>query len=192
MLARDPGFKPWVAKIGPIHIPEFEGTPFEYLVRSICHQQLAKKAADTIHERVVALMDEVTPEAMLTLSDEEMRGAGLSRNKLVAMRDLSTRTLTAEVGLEDLDAQSDEEVVRRLTLVRGIGQWTAHMYLMFKLRRPDIWPVKDLGVRSGFRKIQQLPELPAPRELAELGEPFRPWRSAAAWYCYRAVETDLD
>jgi len=191
-LLRDPDFRPWVVKAGPIRIPRFNGTPFEYLVRSICHQQLAGKAASTIHGRLVDLMEEVAPKPMLDQSDEALRGVGLSRSKIAAVRDLSSKILTGEVGVDDLDDQSDEEIARRLLRVRGIGDWTAHMYLMFKLRRPDIWPTTDLGVRSGFRKIHDLPELPVPKELADLGEPHRPWRSAVAWYCYRALEIELD
>lgn len=191
-MGRDPRFKPWVAKAGTIRIPVFQGTPFEYLVRSICHQQLGKKAAETIHGRVSELLGSVTPLSALNQSDEALRATGLSNNKVAAVRDLATKILTGEVGVEDLDEQSDEEVVRRLVQVRGIGQWTAHMYLMFKLRRPDVWPAKDLGVRSGYRKIHGLEEMPSPKELVKLGDPYRPWRSAAAWYCYRALEMELE
>lgn len=191
-LLRDPDFRPWVTQIGPIRIPEFEGTPFFYLVRSVCHQQLAGKAADAIHGRVVELLGEVTPERSLAVPDDALRRAGLSRNKVAAIHDLATKIVTGEVGVEDLDEQSDSEIIRRLTQVKGIGEWTAQMYLMFKLRRPDVWPIKDLGVRSGLQKVLGLGSMPKPKELKALGERYRPWRSAAAWYCYRVLDVERE
>jgi DNA-3-methyladenine glycosylase II len=191
-LGGDPVFSPWVERIGSVRIPEFSDEPFVYLTRAIIYQQLATAAARAIHGRfVAALGGEVTPAKVLRAREETLRGAGLSAAKLAAIRDLATKVRADEVELADLDAQPDEEVVRRLTLVRGIGPWTAHMYLMFRMHRPDVWPVGDLGVRAGYAKIHGLRAHPTQKDLEPLGEPYRPWRSAAAWYCWRALETEV-
>ncbi len=166
--------------------------PFFYLARTICYQQLAGKAAATIHGRFVeALNGDVTPTKVLRVRETTLRKAGLSRAKLAAMRDLATKIRSGEVEVHDLGAQSDDEVVRRLVTVRGIGEWTAQMYLMFRLHRPDIWPTGDLGVRAGYGKAHGLDTAPSAKELEPLGAPYRPWRSAAAFYCWRILETDL-
>jgi DNA-3-methyladenine glycosylase II len=181
-----------VRRIGTIRLPTFGEEPFFYLARAIVYQQLATAAARTIHGRFVeALGGEVTPAKVLRVREARLRGAGLSASKLAAVRDLAAKVRTGEVDLSDLDEQTDEEVTRRLILVRGIGPWTAHMYLMFRMRRPDVWPVGDLGVRSGFAKIHALGDPPTQKELEPLGDAYRPWRSAAAWYCWRALETEV-
>ena len=191
-LGRDPTFGPWVRHIGSIRVPRYTDEPFYYLSRAIVYQQLATAAARTIHGRfVAALGGEVTPAKALRTSEAKLRAAGLSAAKLAAIRDLATKVRSGEVDVSDLEGQTDEEVVRRLTQVRGIGPWTAHMYLMFRLHRPDVWPVGDLGVRSGYAKIHALKAPPTQKELEPLGESYRPWRSAAAWYCWRALETKV-
>jgi 3-methyladenine DNA glycosylase/8-oxoguanine DNA glycosylase len=191
-LAEHAEFGPWVKRIGTIRLPVWRQEPFYYLARAICYQQLATKAAETIHGRFVdALGGDVSPGKVLRVRENTLRSAGLSRNKLAAIRDLATKVRSGEVELHDLEEQPDDEVVRRLVQVRGIGEWTAHMYLMFKLRRPDVWPVGDLGVRAGFAKIHGLEGHPTPKELEPLGEGHRPWRSVAAFYCWRALETEL-
>ncbi|HSH74497.1 MAG TPA: hypothetical protein VLA09_02240 [Longimicrobiales bacterium] len=191
-LGLDPAFGPWVRHVGPVRIPARTEDPFHYLARAIVYQQLAGAAARTIHGRFVeALTGEVTPERVLLTPEPILRGAGLSRNKLAAIRDLAIKVRSGEVQVGDLHEQSDSEVTRRLTLVRGIGPWTAHMYLMFRMHRPDVWPVGDLGVRAGFAKIHGMPEPPTQKELEPLGDAYRPWRSAAAYYCWRALETEL-
>ena len=191
-LKSDPAFGPWVRRIGSIHLPVSDVTPFFYLVRAICHQQLAGKAARTIHGRFIeAVGRDVSPENVLCLSESTLRAAGLSGNKLGAIRDLATKIQSGELEVHDLEMRSDEEIVSRLTLVKGIGEWTAHMYLMFRLRRPDVWPVGDLAVRAGYARVQGMAEDLSKKELRPLGDPYRPWRSAAAWYCYRALETEL-
>ena len=191
-LKSDPAFGPWVRRIGSIHLPVSDVTPFFYLVRAICHQQLAGKAARTIHGRFIeAVGRDVSPENVLCLSESTLRAAGLSGNKLGAIRDLATKIQSGELEVHDLEMRSDEEIVSRLTLVKGIGEWTAHMYLMFRLHRPDVWPVGDLAVRAGYARVQGMAEDLSKKELRPLGDPYRPWRSAAAWYCYRALETDL-
>ena len=191
-LKSDPAFGPWVRRIGSIHLPVSDVTPFFYLVRAICHQQLAGKAARTIHGRFIeAVGRDVSPENVLCLSESTLRAAGLSGNKLGAIRDLATKIQCGALELHDLEMRSDEEIVSRLTLVKGIGEWTAHMYLMFRLHRPDVWPVGDLAVRAGYARVQGMAEDLSKKELRPLGDPYRPWRSAAAWYCYRALETEL-
>ena len=188
-LAQDPAFASWVERIGPVRIPHLEDPPFAYLVRAICHQQLAGAAARTIHGRFVdALGGDVNPASVLSASEDASRGAGLSAAKLAAVRDLAEKVRAGEVRLDDLDRQHDDEVVRRLTRVKGIGTWTAQMFLLFRLRRPDVWPVGDLGVRQGYALIHGLDEPPTAKELDLLGCRLRPWRSAAAWYCYRALD----
>lgn len=191
-LLKDHAFGPWARHLGTIRVPVSSEDPFFYLVRAICYQQLAGKAARTIHGRFVdALKGEVSPERALGVRESTLRSAGLSRNKLAAIRDLATKILSGEVEVHDLDDQPDAEVVQRLTLVKGIGEWTAQMYLMFRLRRPDVWPVGDLGVRAGYAKVHELEALPTPKQLEPLGDAYRPWRSAVAWCCYRVLETEL-
>jgi DNA-3-methyladenine glycosylase II len=191
-LLKDPGFGPWVAHIGPIRVPASDDEPFVYLARSIVYQQLAGAAARTIHGRfVTALNGDVTPQKVLRVRVTTLRKAGLSAAKAAAVRDLAAKVRGGEVEVHDLEDQSNEEIIRRLTTVKGIGPWTAQMYLMFRLHRPDVWPVLDLGVRSGLRKILRLEEAPGPKDLEPLGERYRPFRSAAAFYCWRALENEL-
>lgn len=191
-LSRDPSFGPWVERIGGVRVPRRDDPPFAYLTRAICYQQLAGAAAASIHGRVVDVLDGgVHPEAVLEAPESDLRGAGLSAAKLAAIRDLATKVSTGEVRLDDLERRPDDEVVEHLTLVRGIGVWTAQMFLIFRLRRADVWPTGDLGVRQGYARIHGLDEPPTARELEPLGDRLRPWRSAAAWYCYRALELDV-
>lgn len=188
-LAADAAFGPWVERIGPPRLPRVTDPGFPYLARAIVYQQLAGAAAATIHGRFVeACGGSVSPRSVGKVSDERLRAAGLSRGKLAAVRDLTAKAASLE--LEALPWLDDREVVERLTRVRGIGPWTAHMFLIFALRRPDVWPTGDLGVRAGYARILGLEEVPAEKELLPLGEPYRPWRSAAAWYCWRALEVD--
>ncbi|MDX1495384.1 MAG: hypothetical protein R3253_15055, partial [Longimicrobiales bacterium] len=166
VLARDPVFGPWVEEIGPVEIAASSENPFCYLVRSICYQQLAGAAAATIHGRVVdVLQGHVSPGKVLSTAEPDLRDAGLSRNKLAAIRDLAERVDSGDVAIDDLDELGDDAVVERLTRVRGIGEWTAQMYLMFHLRRPDVWPVGDLGVREGWAWIHDLDPPPSAKEL---------------------------
>jgi len=165
-------------------------THFAALVQSIVYQQLAGAAASTIHRRLVAALGgDVTPEAMLRTAPEELRGAGLSGNKAASVCDLAAKVLDGTVVLEPrgLAREDDDEVIERLTTVRGIGRWTAEMFLMFQLRRLDVWPTGDLGVRRGFGVAWGIP-MPSAKELGPLGDPFRPYRSVVAWYCWRAAE----
>jgi DNA-3-methyladenine glycosylase II len=187
---RDPVLRRLVAEAGPPEVNPSTETHFEALVRAILYQQLAGAAARAIHGRLIAALGgEVTPEQLLSLSSETLRSVGLSGNKTASMQDLATKILDGTVVLNPagLRGQSDDEVVARLSGVRGIGTWTAQMFLMFQLRRLDVWPTGDLGVRKGFGLAWGIPT-PTPKQLEALGEPYRPYRSVLAWYCWRAAE----
>jgi len=165
-------------------------THFAELARSICYQQLAGKAAAAIHGRFAALFDgPPTPEAVLARSMDELRSAGLSGAKAASIQDLAEKVDAGLVELDRLNRLPDDVVVRELVLVRGIGEWTAHMFLMFQLGRLDVWPTGDYGVRNGFAKMYGLPEMLAPKALEPRGEPFRPYRSIVACWCWQAVDT---
>jgi DNA-3-methyladenine glycosylase II len=190
LARRDPAIARLVELAGLPKLRAPLDTHFQALVRSIVYQQLAGAAASTIHRRLVAALDgEVTPEAILATSPEVLRAAGLSGAKLASITDLSAKVLDGTVVLDHhrVWRESDDDVVTRLSAVRGIGQWTAEMFLIFQLRRLDVWPTGDLGVRKGFGLAWGVP-MPSAKELAPLGDPFRPYRSVAAWYCWRACE----
>src|SRR5207302_32233 len=143
------------------------------------------------HGRLIAAVSgDLTPQTLLSLSDEVVRQVGLSAAKTASLRDLATKVLDGTVILDPagLAAETDAEVVARLSAVRGIGRWTAEMFLMFQLRRLDVWPTGDLGVRKGFGLAWGIP-MPTPKQLEPLGDPYRPYRSVVAWYCWRAAET---
>jgi DNA-3-methyladenine glycosylase II len=178
-----------IARAGPIrHRPRDPDGPFAALVRAIVFQQLAGRAAQAIYGRVrAAVGGRLTPEALSSVSDPDLRAAGLSGNKLASLRDLSAKVLDGTVVLSRTSRRSDEDLVARLTAVRGIGRWTAEMYLMFQLRRLDVWPVDDLGVRQGYGLIWSLDAPPTASQLDPLGERFRPYRSVVARYCWAAV-----
>jgi len=187
--ARDPVLGNLVALAGPIkHRPRDPDGPFGALVRAIVYQQLAGRAAYAIHQRVRAAVGSVvTPEALAAVPDDALRAAGLSGNKLASLRDLSAKILDGSVELNRSSRESDDELIAALVTVRGIGRWTAEMYLMFELRRLDVWPVDDLGVRQGYGLAWGLEPAPTAKELAPLGDRFRPYRSIVARYCWEAV-----
>ncbi|MGH9032338.1 MAG: DNA-3-methyladenine glycosylase family protein [Acidimicrobiia bacterium] len=195
LARRDAALGALVERVGPCNLRRGRARQahFAELARMILYQQLAGRAAAAIHARFVALFDdgEPTPKAVVALRPAVLRGAGLSGAKAASIRDLAEKTLAGEVKLDRLGRLPDEEIVRELTLVRGIGRWTAEMFLMFQLGRLDVWPVDDYGVRKGYAAIFGLADLPTAKELAALGDPFRPYRSVAAWYCWRAVDTVL-
>jgi DNA-3-methyladenine glycosylase II len=138
---------------------------------------------------LAALDADVQPEALLALSDQSLRAVGLSANKVASLRDLATKVLdgTVELTPRRLSRLGDEEISARLSSVRGVGPWTADMFLMFQLRRLDVWPTGDFGVRRGYGLAWRVP-MPSAKELEPLGDPYRPYRSVVAWYCWRAVE----
>jgi DNA-3-methyladenine glycosylase II len=189
VAARDPALARLVAAAGPIqHRPRSPDGPFGALVRSIVFQQLAGRAAQAILGRVLAAVGgELTPEALTAAPDEALRAAGLSGNKLASLRDLSARVLDGTVDLISSSRRSDDEIIADLITVRGIGRWTAEIYLMFELRRPDVWPADDLGVRQGYGLAWGFDPPPTAKVLAPLGDPFRPYRSIVARYCWEAV-----
>jgi DNA-3-methyladenine glycosylase II len=190
LAARDPVLAALVDAVGPPRLRRPLDTHFAALVRSVTYQQLAGPAAAAIHGRLVAALGgQVTPEGMLALSSPALRRAGMSGNKAASVRDLAAKVLDGTVVLDPrgLSRESDDEVIDRLSTVRGIGGWTAEMFLIFQLRRLDVWPTGDLGVRRGYGLAWGVP-MPTARELQPLGERFRPYRSVAAWYCWRANE----
>lgn len=190
LAATDPVMARLVAEAGPPAVRPPLETPFAALVRSVLYQQLAGRAAAAIHGRLIAVLEgQVIPERVVALPIETLRGVGLSANKAASIQDLATKVIDGTVVLdpEKLYRESDAEIVGRLSEVRGIGRWTAEMFLMFHLRRLDIWPTGDLGVRRGFGLAWGLP-MPSAGELEPLGEPYRPYRSVVAWYCWRACE----
>ncbi len=176
------------------HRPQNRGkmrSPFDALLRSIVYQQLSGKAAKTIHTRLLALFPDRRPSAraLLEMDDETLRTAGLSRPKIVAARDLALKVATRQVpSRQRLGSMSDEDIIEHLIRIRGIGQWTVEMLLIFHLDRPDVLPATDLGVRRGFMLCRQDQSMPAPEALLAEGERWRPWRSVAAWYLWRACD----
>ena len=187
---RDPVLARLVGEVGLPTLPRPTETHFATLVQSIVYQQLAGPAARAIHGRLILALDgEVTPERMMALTPETMRAAGLSARKAVSLQDLATKVLDGTVPLNSraLARESDDEIVARLSTVRGIGKWSAEMFLIFQLRRLDVWPTGDLGVRKGFGLAWQIPT-PTPKQLDLLGEPYRPYRTVVAWYSWRAAQ----
>ncbi len=165
--------------------------PFETLARNIIYQQLHGNAAAAIHGRVLSLFGnrKLRPQDILLASEEELRAAGLSRAKLASLKDLAAKTLDGTVPtLARLKRMDDEEIIERLTTVRGIGRWTVEMLLMSRLGRPDVLPVGDYAVRKGYALTYGLKEMPKPKELQLYGERWRPYRSVASWYMWRALE----
>jgi DNA-3-methyladenine glycosylase II len=188
----DPALGRLIQAVGPFTPRVPEGDSFNTLARAIVFQQLAGRAAQAIYGRFVALYDgRPTAEAILRTSPEDLRGVGLSGAKTASIYDLAAKTSDGTVPLGHLDDLSDAEIVERLSAVRGIGRWTAEMFLIFHLRRLDVWPVDDFGVRKGYAVMHRLAEPPTPKVLMPLGEIYRPYRSVAAWYCWRAVDTIL-
>ena len=173
--------------VGPGPAP---GDRFQALASSIAYQQLAGRAAATIWGRVVDTVGApFTPEAVLAAGPERLRAAGLSGAKTVALLDLATKVHDRTVRLERIARLHDQEVIDHLTVVRGIGPWTAQMFLLFDLRRLDVWPTGDYGVRAGLGRALGLSEPPTEKEMAALGEPYAPYRSVVAWWCWREVDT---
>jgi 3-methyladenine DNA glycosylase/8-oxoguanine DNA glycosylase len=192
LASRDERLRLVIAKVGPLVLRrDPTRSSFEALARSIVYQQLAGKAAAAIHGRVLALFPDqrAHPEALLGIDDASLRGAGLSRNKLLALRDLGSKVLDGTVpSVEAMRAMTDDAIVEQLVKVRGIGRWSAEMLLIFRLGRPDVLPVHDYGVRNGFKIAYRKRAMPTPAELARAGEKWRPFRTAASWYLWRAVD----
>ena len=191
LARRSPEMAHLMALHGPCQLGQRPRTSerFASLARAIVHQQLAGAAAGAIWERVLAVLDgDCSATRILETGREALRTAGLSAAKAAALADLAERDLAGELGLPTLGRLGDEEVVARLVRVLGIGPWTAQMFLLFTLHRLDVWPTGDLGVRKGYALAFGLEDLPSPAALESAGEHFRPFRSVAAWYCWRACE----
>ena len=189
----DPVLGEAMRRVGNVHRPATSrGTPFDALLRSITYQQLSGKAAGTIYGRVCALYprNQPTPAAVMATPAETLRAAGLSRAKVLAAHDLAAKTMDGTVpastaGMHRLD---DDEIIARLTAVRGVGRWTVEMFLMFRLGRPDVLPVTDLGVQKGFAVAFGKRKLPTPQQLQRRGERWRPWRTVASWYFWALAD----
>lgn len=190
----DPVLASIIERVGPFTM-QYREPVFQTLVRSIVYQQLSGKAALTILNRLLeaakpaAGTDEpLTPEAILKLRPQKMRTLGLSQQKVTYIRELARMTRDGEVQFERLAGLEDAEVIAHLTRVKGVGVWTVHMYLMFALRRPDVLPVGDLGVRMAMKKAYGFAELPKPGEMEKIAAAWQPWRSVASWYMWRSLE----
>jgi DNA-3-methyladenine glycosylase II len=179
-----------VKRVGPFAL-EVRGEPYEALLRSILYQQLAGAAAAAIEKRFLALFDGriPLPDELTALSDDAFRGTGVSRQKAGYMRSLAAHFASGELTDRAIKRASDDDVIEMVTVIKGIGRWTADMLLLFCLGRPDVLPVGDLGVQSSMRTAYELDALPKPDQMAEIAEPWRPYRSAATWYLWRRSDT---
>jgi DNA-3-methyladenine glycosylase II len=185
---RDPVMAGLIERSGRFRLARPTTDHFGALAESILYQQLAGAAAAAIHRRFVALFDgELSPEAVLALPEERLRAAGLSGSKAASIRDLAAKVGDGTVPLDRISRFGDDDIVTRLSVVRGIGRWTAEMFLIFQLRRLDVWPVDDYGVRQGYALAYGLPELLTPKQMYPQGDRFRPYRTVVAWYCWQAV-----
>jgi DNA-3-methyladenine glycosylase II len=185
---RDPVMAELMQRMGPFRLPPPTTDHFGALAESILYQQLAGTAAAAIHRRFMALFDgSVSPEAVLAVPEEQLRGAGLSGSKAASIRDLAAKVADGTVPLDRISRLRDDDIVMRLSVVRGIGRWTAEMFLIFQLRRLDVWPVDDYGIRQGWSLAYGLPDLLKPKELTSEGDRFRPYRTVVTWYCWQAV-----
>ena len=187
----DPVLAGVIRRVGPCALTvRREGTHFDAVARAIVYQQLSGKAAATILARFREIYGDRAPEPadLLGTPDERLRAAGLSRQKIAYLRDLATKVHEGTVPLESLDALSDDAVLDALVRVKGVGRWTAQMFLMFRLGRPDVLPELDLGVQRGIQLAYGLPALPRPKDVQRIGLPWAPYRSVAAWYLWRSLD----
>jgi DNA-3-methyladenine glycosylase II len=190
LMRRDPVIASLIRQYGDCGLASSQRSdPFRALLHAIIAQQLSTKAARTIEGRFSAIFEgEPTPAAVVKVSDEQLRSVGLSSQKLKYIRDLCGRILGRSLNLETLDAMTDDEVIAALTSVKGIGRWTAEMFLMFRLHRPDVLPVGDLGIVKAVQRAYKLRTLPSPQRLTKIGETWRPYRSVACWYLWASLD----
>jgi len=187
----DPVLGTIIERVGACRLePRREGTHYEARVRSIVFQQLSGKAARTIHDRFRALYprNRPRPELVLETDDATLRGAGLSRQKIGYLRDLSARVADGSLPLAHLGRLPDDAIIEHLVQVKGIGRWTVQMFLMFRLGRPDVLPELDLGVQNAIQRAYKLRKRPTPKDVLRIGEPWRPYASVASWYLWRSLE----
>jgi len=199
LMRRDPRLREVIKRVGPCRLPESrQREPFPGLVRVVLAQQLSAKAAQTIFNRVVALttMESgilrpredgglMSPSQLLALDPVALRAAGVSRPKIAYLRDLAERVSDGRLPLEALETLPDDEVIAAITAVKGFGRWSAEMFLIFRLNRPDVLPLTDLGIIKGIQRLFGMKRRPAPRTMIRLAEPWRPYRSVASWYLWR-------
>jgi DNA-3-methyladenine glycosylase II len=190
LLRRDPVLAALIREYGPCGLAAAQRADhFSALVRAIVFQQLSTKAASTIYSRMVALLPNgaLAPEALAALTDDQLRSAGISRQKGSYLRDLCEKVTAGIVPLDDLERMEDEQVIEALTKIKGIGRWSAEMFLMFRLHRPDVLPLGDLGIMNAVMKVYRMRKKPTPDRLRRLGEAWRPYRSVASWYLWRSL-----
>jgi DNA-3-methyladenine glycosylase II len=189
-MRRDPVLAPIIKrhrKRSPLDAPTLD--PFPALVRTITAQQISTKAAATIYGRLIALMPSgVTPDALLTLNDADLRQAGLSRQKAGYLKDLAAKVKSGELPIDSLHELDDESVIDAIVKVKGLGRWSAEMFLMFRLRRPDVLPVGDLGIVTAIQRLYGLRKKPKAARIMRIGEAWRPYRTVACWYLWRSLE----
>lgn len=192
LMRRDPVMRALIRRLGPCGLAASQkAEPFEALVQAIVWQQLSWKAALAIYRKFLAVFgDERCPRAdeVLRVPEGRLRAAGLSRMKIAYLRDLATKVLDGTVRLEALEHLSDDEVIDVLTRVKGIGRWSAEMFLIFKLHRPDVLPVDDLGIAKAIQRAYRLRTLPSPERMRGIGERWRPYRSVASWYLWESLD----
>jgi 3-methyladenine DNA glycosylase/8-oxoguanine DNA glycosylase len=194
-LKTDPVLARVIAAIGPFQGWAPSANPFRALARSVIFQQLSGKAAGTIFNRVIGiwgLEGEAFPKPaqVLAATEEQLRAAGLSRQKIASVRSLAEHFASGELSLHHFDEWEDEEIITHLTQVRGVGRWTAEMFLMFHLGRPDVLPVNDVGINRALMKQYGLEAMPKPPEVLRIGEAWRPWATVACWYLWRSEDTE--
>lgn len=192
LLRRDPVLAALIRKHGECGLARAQRSDhFSALVRAITGQQLSTKAAATIFGRLALLMPNgVTPEMLSTLTDEQLRSVGMSRQKIAYFRDLCDKAISGVVPLDALDGLSDEEVIAALTTVKGIGRWSAEMFLMFRLHRPDVLPVDDLGIVNAIKNVYRLRKRPNAERIRKIGAAWQPYRSVACWYLWRSLDNE--
>lgn len=186
----DPVLAGIIDSVGP-YKPQYKDPDFEALVRSIVYQQLSGKAALTIYNRFEAIARKrgvLQPRAVMSLTHDQMRACGLSNGKACYIRDLAEKTVAKHVRFDALPTLCDEDVIAHLVQVKGIGVWTAQMFLLFALRRPNVLPTGDLGIRAAMKRAYGLDELPLPEEMMRISAPWTPWRSVATWYLWRSLD----
>jgi len=189
LKAADPRMASLIERVGPFHMA-YREPDFWALTRSIAGQQLNVRAASTIFARFETACGPkgITPERVLALRQETLRKAGLSAQKSSYIRELARHVRDGHIVFEDLPDMSDQEVIELLTKVKGIGVWTVEMFLMFALRRTDVLPVGDYGIRAAMQRLYELPEMPKPAEMRQIAKPWEPWRSVACWYLWRSLD----
>jgi DNA-3-methyladenine glycosylase II len=184
----DPVLRAIIERVGPVRM-EFGVPEFASLAEAIVYQQLNGKAAATIFKRFAALAGEpLRPQGILKLTDAQLRSVGLSIQKSSYLKDLSAKTAEGLLDFAKLGDMPDEEVINHLTQVKGIGVWTAHMFLMFSLRRPNVLPTGDYGIRMAIKKYYKKRKLPKPKDMEKIARPWEPYRSVACWYLWRSLE----